>query len=68
MIVQDLWIAEYDMGNRTVFERTIEQLLREMMPLYRQMHAYVRGRLCSVYPNRFNCHGPIPSHLLGRHI
>ncbi|CAF1562218.1 unnamed protein product, partial [Rotaria sp. Silwood1] len=35
------------------------------MPLYEQLHAYVRGRLCSKYPNRFDCDGPIPAHILG---
>ncbi|CAF4213295.1 unnamed protein product, partial [Rotaria sp. Silwood2] len=35
------------------------------MPLYEQMHAYVRDRLCSMYKNRFNCSVPISAHILG---
>ncbi|CAF4766054.1 unnamed protein product, partial [Rotaria sp. Silwood2] len=59
------WIAEYEMGDTEEFEEIINQLLNDTMPLYEQLHAYVRGRLCSIYPNRFNCHGPIPAHILG---
>lgn len=54
------------MGNINEFEGTIDQLLNEIMPLYEQLHAYVRGRLCSVYPSRFDCRGPIPAHILGK--
>lgn len=53
------------MGNRTEFESIIDQILESIMPLYTQLHAYVRGRLCAMYPNRFDCHGSIPAHLLG---
>ncbi|CAF3665561.1 unnamed protein product [Rotaria sp. Silwood1] len=59
------WIAEYEMGDTEEFEEIIDQLLNDTIPLYEQLHAYVRGRLCSIYPNRFNCHGPIPAHILG---
>ncbi|CAF4070407.1 unnamed protein product, partial [Rotaria sp. Silwood1] len=52
------------MGNVTEFEDTIDQILKDIMPLYEQLHAYVRGRLCSKYPNRFDCNGPIPAHIL----
>jgi peptidyl-dipeptidase A len=53
------------MGNRTEFENTIDKILETIMPLYKQLHAYVRGRLCSIYPNRFDCDRSIPAHLLG---
>jgi peptidyl-dipeptidase A len=56
------------MGNPTEFENTIDQILKDIMPLYTQLHAYVRGRLCSMYPNRFNCNGSIPAHLLGKFV
>ncbi|CAF1067953.1 unnamed protein product [Adineta steineri] len=61
----DNWIEDYEMGNSTEFENTVDQILKDIMPLYTELHAYVRGRLCSMYPNRFDCHGPIPAHLLG---
>ena len=54
------------MGNATEFDSIIDQLLADITPLYEQMHAFVRGRLCRLYPNRFNCNGPIPAHLLGK--
>lgn len=53
------------MGNDTEFEKIIEENLKAIMPLYEQLHAFVRGRLCKLYPNRFDCNGPIPAHLLG---
>lgn len=54
------------MGNMDQFRQTIDKLLDDIMPLYEQLHAYVRGRLCSIYPNHFDCNGPIPEHLLGK--
>ncbi|CAF4392333.1 unnamed protein product, partial [Rotaria sordida] len=61
----EYWIQDYEMGNVTEFEGIIDQILKDTMPLYEQLHAYVRGRLCSMYQNRFNCSGPIPAHILG---
>ncbi|UJR09094.1 hypothetical protein I4U23_013341 [Adineta vaga] len=59
------WIEEYEMGNSTEFEKMLDQILKDITPLYEQLHAYVRGRLCAIYPNKFSCSGPIPAHLLG---
>ncbi|CAF0991980.1 unnamed protein product [Adineta ricciae] len=59
------WIQDYEMGDDIEFERMFDDNLRAIMPLYEQLHAYVRGRLCQLYPNRFDCDGPIPAHLLG---
>jgi hypothetical protein len=56
------------MGNATEFEGILDQLLEDIMPLYKQLHAFVRGRLCEIYPNRFDCNGPIPAHLLGKFL
>lgn len=53
------------MGKPDEFEKIVDQLLKDAMPLYEQVHAFVRGRLCEIYPNRFDCSGPIPAHLLG---
>ena len=54
------------MGNDEEFDSTLDQILETMMPLYKQLHAFVRGRLCKIYSNRFDCNGPIPAHILGR--
>ncbi|CAF3630704.1 unnamed protein product [Adineta steineri] len=59
------WIEEYEMGNETEFESILDQSLQDVMPFYEQLHAFVRGRLCEIYPKRFDCNGPIPAHLLG---
>jgi peptidyl-dipeptidase A len=54
------------MGNSTEFEAILDSILKEMMPFYEELHAFVRGRLCQKYPKRFDCEGPIPAHLLGK--
>jgi len=54
------------MGGPKEFETMFDQILTAMMPFYKQLHAYVRGRLCNQYPNRFDCNGPIPAHLFGK--
>ncbi|CAF0854727.1 unnamed protein product [Didymodactylos carnosus] len=56
------WMEPWETDN---FEDMLDQLLDDVMPLYKQLHAYVRGRLCELYPYRFNCNGPIPAHILG---
>jgi hypothetical protein len=53
------------MGDAIEFEGILDQLLEDIMPLYKELHAFARGRLCEIYPNRFDCNGPIPAHLLG---
>ncbi|CAF1022627.1 unnamed protein product [Didymodactylos carnosus] len=63
---QDLaesWIEDYEIKHG--FEDMLDQLLLDILPLYKQIHAYMRGKLCKKYPNRFDCNGPIPAHLLG---
>jgi peptidyl-dipeptidase A len=54
------------MGSPTEFESIMDQILKDIMPLYQQLHAYVRGRLCEIYPNKFDCNSAIPAHLLGK--
>ena len=56
------------MGNSTVFEQTLDDILEQIKPLYEQLHAYVRGRLCEIYPGKFDCNGSIPAHILGESI
>ncbi|KAG7275851.1 hypothetical protein CRUP_016791, partial [Coryphaenoides rupestris] len=36
-----------------------------ILPLYEQLHAYVRSRLVEVYPDHVHPEGPLPAHLLG---
>ncbi|CAL1599147.1 unnamed protein product [Knipowitschia caucasica] len=48
------------------FEQDLEQLWKELEPLYHNVHAYVRRALYKKYgASRINLRGPIPAHLLG---
>ncbi len=61
----DLWKSRYDMPPER-FEAETERLWRQVEPLYRDLHCYVRSRLVEVYgPKRVPPEGPIPAHLLG---
>lgn len=56
-----LWREPYEDSN---FQRTVEKLWYQILPLYEQLHAYVRRRLIKIYPARFNS-SSIPSHIFG---
>ncbi|XP_068614895.1 angiotensin-converting enzyme 2-like [Brachionichthys hirsutus] len=43
----------------------VQSIYYEILPLYRELHAYVRSRLIEVYPGHIDPEGPIPAHLLG---
>ncbi|ESO05112.1 hypothetical protein HELRODRAFT_191596 [Helobdella robusta] len=68
-----LWIGYKDAGEylRDVYETPtfvddLAELMREIQPFYRELHAYVRRRLMAQYPNvSFPTQGHIPAHLLG---
>jgi len=50
----------------TDVEKTMDRLYQEILPLYRQLHAYVRRRLVEFYQHRdLDVNGSIPAHLLG---
>ena len=53
------------MGPPNQFEKSLDTMLQSVMPLYNELHGFVRGRLCEKYSNRFDCDGSIPAHLLG---
>ncbi|CAG0915096.1 unnamed protein product, partial [Notodromas monacha] len=60
---KDLWILAYETED---FEEKIQQLLEELMPFYKELHAFVRHRLRLHYGEDFlEPDGLIPSHLLG---
>uniref|UniRef100_A0A7N6BLD0 Angiotensin-converting enzyme n=1 Tax=Anabas testudineus TaxID=64144 RepID=A0A7N6BLD0_ANATE len=40
-------------------------ILRFILPLYKELHAYVRAQLIKVYPGHIDPEGPLPAHLLG---
>ncbi|XP_077019647.1 angiotensin-converting enzyme isoform X3 [Tamandua tetradactyla] len=58
-----LWRSRYESDT---LEEDLEQLYRELEPLYLNLHAYVRRALYSFYgPEVIDLKGPIPAHLLG---
>ncbi|XP_055597642.1 angiotensin-converting enzyme-like [Uranotaenia lowii] len=57
------WLSDY--GDET-FEEQIDSTIKQIMPLYEQIHAYVRFKLREKYGNDVVSEkGPIPTHLLG---
>uniref|UniRef100_A0A3Q2QIJ2 Angiotensin-converting enzyme n=1 Tax=Fundulus heteroclitus TaxID=8078 RepID=A0A3Q2QIJ2_FUNHE len=43
----------------------VRSIYKEIMPLYKELHAYVRAKLMEVYPGHIESDGPLPAHLLG---
>ncbi|KAM3625521.1 uncharacterized protein V6R79_013443 [Siganus canaliculatus] len=43
----------------------VRNVYQQILPLYKQLHAYVRARLMEHYPGHINAEGPLPAHLLG---
>ncbi|KAF0306254.1 Angiotensin-converting enzyme [Amphibalanus amphitrite] len=59
----DMWLDDYDTPD---FRERLAALWEEVAPLYRQLHAFVRGRLRARYGDSVvSRSGPIPAHLLG---
>jgi len=61
----ELWKSRYDMPP-DAFEAETERLWKQVEPLYRDLHCYVRAKLVERYgADRVPPNGPIPAHLLG---
>ncbi|XP_028999570.1 angiotensin-converting enzyme 2 [Betta splendens] len=43
----------------------VRSLYKEILPLYKELHAYVRAKLMEAYPGHIDPKGPLPAHLLG---
>ncbi|KAM3838134.1 angiotensin-converting enzyme 2-like, partial [Diretmus argenteus] len=43
----------------------VRSIYRQVLPLYKELHAYVRDRLMKVYQGHVDSEGPLPAHLLG---
>ncbi|XP_070606753.1 angiotensin-converting enzyme 2 [Erythrolamprus reginae] len=69
----DYWRANYEVDFPQEFQYRREELItdvettfKQIMPLYKQLHAYVRRHLYKLYgPELINPKGAIPAHLLG---
>ncbi|XP_062859441.1 angiotensin-converting enzyme [Trichomycterus rosablanca] len=59
----DYWRSWYETPS---FEQDLEELFKQLQPLYLNLHAFVRRKLYDYYgPKYINLKGPIPAHLLG---
>uniref|UniRef100_A0A2M4BCM7 Angiotensin-converting enzyme n=1 Tax=Anopheles marajoara TaxID=58244 RepID=A0A2M4BCM7_9DIPT len=57
------WQFPYESRN---FREEMEQVWREILPLYEMIHAYVRRKLREFYgPDKINKNAPLPDHILG---
>lgn len=43
----------------------VRNIYQQILPLYKELHAYVRGKLVKAYPDKIDPQGPLPAHLLG---
>lgn len=43
----------------------VRDIYKEILPLYKELHAYVRAKLMEVYVGHIDSEGPLPAHLLG---
>jgi peptidyl-dipeptidase A len=57
------WSFPFDSPN---FRYEMEDVWKEVLPLYEMLHAYVRRKLREFYgPDRINRNAPLPAHILG---
>jgi peptidyl-dipeptidase A len=66
---KDIWQQMYEHEPRDQFEHDLEELWEGVLPVYKQLHAYVRYMLRNStyadYPEYFPKSGHIPMHILG---
>ncbi|KAM6977897.1 angiotensin-converting enzyme 2 [Aplochiton taeniatus] len=43
----------------------VRSIYKQILPLYKELHAYVRAKLMETYPGHIDPRGPLPAHLLG---
>lgn len=48
-----------------MFETKVTKIIEQILPFYKQLHAYVRHSLQSKYPQIISRRGPIPIHITG---
>lgn len=60
----DLWSFYFE---DNMFLRDVDEIWKELLPLYEQLHAYVRYHLRNFYDGRFNT-SAIPAHILGENV
>ncbi|XP_062845892.1 angiotensin-converting enzyme 2 [Trichomycterus rosablanca] len=68
----DYWRANYETIDESKYSYTRDELMtdvrriyKEILPLYKELHAYVRAKLQKTYPGHISSIGGLPAHLLG---
>ncbi|KAG7467207.1 hypothetical protein MATL_G00150950 [Megalops atlanticus] len=68
----DYWRGNYETIDDGPYKYTRNELMtdvrriyQEILPLYVELHAYVRSKLQLVYPDHIDSQGGLPAHLLG---
>ncbi|KAJ8350543.1 hypothetical protein SKAU_G00256730, partial [Synaphobranchus kaupii] len=68
----DYWRGNYESTDEGQYGYTrdelradVKRIYTEIMPLYTELHAYVRTKLQKVYPGHIHSKGFLPAHLLG---
>uniref|UniRef100_A0A8B9H8F6 Angiotensin-converting enzyme n=1 Tax=Astyanax mexicanus TaxID=7994 RepID=A0A8B9H8F6_ASTMX len=72
----DYWRANYETEDEPKYSYSRDELMRDLfilffftffqiMPLYKELHAYVRAKLQNTYPGHIASNGGLPAHLLG---
>ncbi|XP_060767555.1 angiotensin-converting enzyme 2 isoform X1 [Neoarius graeffei] len=68
----DYWRANYETIDNPKYSYTRDELMAdvkriydEILPLYKELHAYVRAKLQDMYPGHISSNGGLPAHLLG---
>jgi peptidyl-dipeptidase A len=60
--LDDLWLFPWETPD---LKQQCEQLWGQLRPFYQKLHAYVRMKLRTIYPDKMPQDGTIPAHLLG---
>ncbi|XP_061830525.1 angiotensin-converting enzyme 2 [Nerophis lumbriciformis] len=56
--------SPYDYTRQQLME-DVRSIYKQILPLYKELHAYVRAKLTEVYGDQVQAGGPLPAHLLG---
>lgn len=66
-----MWRAEYlreSVGyTDKMFLDDLDELWHVILPLYKELHAYIRRVLINKFPEEnIDPHGPVPAHMMGK--
>ncbi|KAL1265889.1 hypothetical protein QQF64_003916 [Cirrhinus molitorella] len=68
----DYWRGDYETFDEPIYSYSRDQVIedarrvyQEILPLYKELHAYVRAKLQEVYPGHIASNACLPAHLLG---